>query len=34
LKGVGKSTLEMYNEFIVTGKINRLEEMRPEEEED
>ena len=33
LKGVGKATLEMYNEFIVTGKIKRLEEMRPEEEE-
>jgi hypothetical protein len=29
LKGVGKATLEMYNEFIVTGKIKRLEEMRP-----
>ena len=33
LKGVGKSTLEMYKEFIETGKIERLEEMRPEEEE-
>ena len=32
LKGVGKSTLEMYKEFIETGKIERLEEMRPEEE--
>ena len=30
LKGVGKATLEMYNEFIVTGKIKRLEELRPE----
>ena len=28
LKGVGKATLEMYNEFIVTGKIKRLEEER------
>ena len=33
LKGVGKSTLEMLTEFIETGKIERLEEMRPEEEE-
>ena len=31
LKGVGKSTLEMLTEFIETGKIERLEEMRPEE---
>jgi DNA polymerase/3'-5' exonuclease PolX len=33
LKGVGKSTLEMLTEFIETGKIERLEELRPEEEE-
>ena len=33
LQGVGHSTLEMYKEFIETGKIQRLEEMRPEEEE-
>jgi len=31
LKGVGKSTLEMFKEFIETGKIEKLEEMRPEE---
>jgi hypothetical protein len=31
LTGVGKSTLEMLTEFIETGKIERLEEMRPEE---
>jgi ribosomal protein S13 len=29
LKGVGKSTLEMLTEFIETGKIKKLEEMRP-----
>ena len=29
LKGVGKSTLEMFKEFIETGKIEKLEEFRP-----
>lgn len=28
LKGVGKATLELYNEFIVTGKIKRLEDKK------
>ena len=28
LKGVGKSTLEMFREFIETGKIEKLEEKR------
>ena len=28
LKGVGKATLQMYKEFIETGKIERLEELR------
>ncbi len=32
LKGVGRATLEMLTEFIETGKIQRLEEMREEEE--
>jgi|TARA_B110000090_G_scaffold133087_1_gene146479 hypothetical protein len=31
LKGVGRATLEMLTEFIETGKIERLEDMRPEE---
>ena len=34
LKYVGKSTLEMFKEFIETGKIQRLEDMRPEEKHD
>ena len=29
LKGVGQATLELYKEFIETGKIKRLEEFRP-----
>ena len=32
LKYVGKSTLEMFKEFIETGKIQRLEELREEQE--
>jgi hypothetical protein len=28
LKGVGRATLELYNEFIVTGKIKRLEDKK------
>ena len=34
LKGVGKSTLEMFKEFIETGKIEKLEEMRRQKEEE
>ena len=30
LKGVGKGTLEMLTEFIENGKIQRLEDMRPQ----
>ena len=32
LKGVGKGTLGMLEEFIEKGKIQRLEDMRPEED--
>ena len=31
---MGKATIEMLEEFILNGKIQRLEDMRPEEEEE